>query len=414
MKQILIFLVLGIILLSGCQVEDTLIQENETAQESNVIEIGKGSGQTATSSETQIVTQSGYSREKLEEDINSLFDMKDYIFKQDKTRKDFFLGNGQKFLMIQVLDDNINTAEIFYKEFGALNWEDNLYFLNKSEMNLLHPPLTEKNFSREQEYMDYKQNRALVEQTISEKTIELENGKVLEYQFINWMYSPSNQFQGAWEDTLLIYKVYCSPDLVVLLRPDWEKIQWGTLGQSMEEAHKTWEANIERIKPELLETADSILAKCPVRKSFFNSLPDKEVKKTKDMAYYYKTHLKYYWDLSTDVKTEIEPLSNEDKYLLKRIEVTFTNNEPETLWGYLDLDVETLADGKTDYIFADKKAIADKILPGKSVTRGVVPEEDNEFAENITIDFKLMYGSSDLPVRPFSITIDKNNNVIKS
>jgi len=400
MKKIIVFFILGVFLISGCQIPEEVKEKPEETKPEIKTKI-------------EPAQKIDYTIENLQEDINSLFERTNYDFIQDKEDPEYYIGNGQKFYVINVFDEEIQTSTKFYDKFSAQNWKGNLHFLNKTAMRLLHPPLTEKNFTHKNQYMDYVQNRALIEQITIEKQYDLENGKVLEYQFINWMYDPYNQFQGAWEDTLLIYKIYCSPNLVVFIRPGWEKIQLGVLGQKIDETYKNWELTVERLRPEFLDISNKILKLCPVSKSFFNNLPDQEFKTTTTLAYYYKTDLQYYWNLTTDISTEIEPSSREGEYLLKRINVIFTNYEDSTIWGPLLLDIETLADGKDEATFVSEKSIGKFLRGGKSVSRSFVPITDQEFSDTITIDIELYTEEGHIPIRPRSITIDTNNKLIK-
>lgn len=354
-----------------------------------------------------------YNLEKLGRDINAI-SKKHYIFRQDEEDQQYYDGNSQKFYVVDVLEDKVYDSKEFYERFSAKNWEGYLHFLNATDMGVLHPPLTEDNFSNEKDYKEYVQERYLVEQTFVENTIDLENGKVLEYQLLNWVYDPFGNFKGSWQDTLLIYKIYCSPNLIVFIRPDWTKLGFSLSGADSDTIRKNWESSINELRQEMLDTSNKILKTCPVNKDFFKDIPSEKFESSETLAYYWKTDYQFYWNLTTDISTEIEP--SKEEYLLKRVNISFTNNEPRTLWGDLLLDIDTVSDGKESYEFKSEKRLGEKIKDEETIQRELEAdhpdEEKPKFSDNLVINFKLIKYGDGFTIKSGNITIDTDNKKI--
>jgi len=353
-----------------------------------------------------------YDIDKLEEDVR--VSIRNYLLKQDQNDPTYYNGNGQKFFVVKIPKSKITDVKSFYNQFSAEKWEGYKHFVNATELGWLQPLLTEEKFDNEKEYRDYVQGRDLVEIEIIEKTYDLEEGKVLEYQFLPWIYDQFGTFQGAWVDTLLIYKIYCSPNLIVFLRPDWEKLSLMVAGQNSEGIHANWESSINQIRPELLKNANIILKNCPVDKEFFREMPDKEFKSSETLAYNYKMDLKYYWNLETEISTIVEPSNDEEgKYLLKELNVTFTNNEGFILWGPLLLDIEAIADGEKEYEITSERKMGEKLLNKKSVSRSFSPSKEPVFSDNLKINIDMYIEEDHLSVRPKTIIIGKDNKIVE-
>jgi len=369
--------------------------------------------------------------EKTESEEYSLDELREYLiestgrgyhFDRDENYPEYYNSNDMKFYVINVLEDKVYDSRTFYERFSAENWDGYLHFLNRTHMRQLRKPLTEENYTDESKYREYVQQRALVEQTFIENTIELDEGKVLEYQGINWMFSPNDYFRGAYADTLLIYKIYCSPELVVFIRPSWKEFKLYLPASKKSDAYANWAESVNKVRGEMLDISGEILSRCPVDKDFFEDLPDEEFRSTKTLAYYWKTEYQFYWNLTMNLTAQVEPMEGANyagKYTLKRVNFSFTNHEPDVLWGSLLLNIRTIPDGKDDdeYEFKDEKDLGIKIKSGETIKRDLEADHPDEkkprFSDNLTINYELYKYAFGFAIRSKSITIDTNGTVIK-
>lgn len=349
------------------------------------------------------------SREEVQETINTIVG-RNLQWDENVFDTQVFEGNVQKSYVIREFDEKIVDGKDFYFKMGAATWKDDYIYLNHTRMRWLQPVLEENDFKTKSAYQEYKTYRTIIEQTVREKTIEVENGKVLEYQQLNWVTNGFDYFHGTWDDTLLIYKIYCSPALVVYLRPEWERIQWGVVATKMDSVYNTWDYTVQRLRPMMLNRSNEVLKKCAVNKAFFDDIPTRDFDSTQTFAYYYKIDLEQYWNLSTEVSFAFK---NDSKgFFVDTVNVTFHNND-EALYGPLVVEIMIAPDGKNAKEFVSDRKIAAVISQGETVEREIRSQEDIYFKEYAIVDVRLMREEERIPVRPKLYTVFKDGNVEK-
>ncbi len=438
MKKIVFSLFLLFVVV-GCATEDAQVSvdlpegnlediNGEVAAESVTVEdrsIHVSEGANADDSTDEDVGEesktSEYGLEDLKEFLINFTDV-GYHFNQDKSDSEYYNSNDMKFYVIHVVEDEIHDAKTFYERYSAKNWNGYLHFLNRTAMRRLREPLSEERFDDPADYKEYVQQRTLVDQTFIENTIDLEEGRVLEYQGINWKFSMNDYFDGAYEETLLIYKIYCSPKLVVFIRPSWTEFNIYLPASKKMDAYDNWNESVNKVRSEMLRRAKWILRECPVDKDFFDSLPDEGFRSTDILANYWKTEYRFYWNLTMNLTPQVELIEegkNAGKYLLTRINFTATNYEPSILWGSLLLDVHTLSDDEDDYEyeFRTNRHLGLKIKSGETIKRHMTADNPGEkkpqFSNNLTINYVMKKYGYGFDLRSKSITIDTNGTIIK-
>ena len=256
-------------------------------------------------------------------------------------------------------------------------------------------------------YKDYIQNAVYVNITVIEKSYNVENGKVLEYQLLPWVQSLFGQFLGAYDETQLVYKVYCSPNMTVLMRPEWDEIQVSFPVTTMDETRKTWDNHIIPLRKRFLSKANELLARCPVEKEFFEGYAFPDYEKSELLAVYWKSYFKFYLNMTESLDIGVEPSRSEGKYLLKEINLSFTNNDYFELYE-LALNVDVIMDDKRQKDHYDKRVVG-ILRPGKSVDRNFKIEDGYEFSDNVTIEAKLYTVFDKGEIRPLRITYSKED-----
>ena len=262
------------------------------------------------------------------------------------------------------------------------------------------------NFSNDAGYREHALERNLINHTFIETAYEVENGKVLEYQFISWEQDSFNTFKGAWFGTFLIYKVYCSPNMTAFLSPKWDEFKDLSFpAATMGSTYRTWEHYIGPIREELLDKANELLDKCPVEKEFFKDFSFPDYYKTEMLSYHWKIDYKYLWNMTTSIEAGAVQSSKEGKYLLKEINVSFTNNDEYSINEEINLKITVNPDDKGEQEYHDGRA-GGKLVSGKSIERSM-RRKDIEFSNNITIEAKLYTVDRKGDIRPLKVTFTK-------
>jgi len=350
--------------------------------------------------------------EMLENNLINIFG-KNLTFKQSKFSSDFYLANGNKYVVIEKNNEKIKSVDEFYKKVSAKNWQDFMvFFSNETNFKLLNKPLVESNFDHERKYREYIQKGSFINNTVLEKVFNVENGKVLEYQFNTFITSQTGYFNGVWSDTLVIYKVYCSEDFSVFFRPDSKNLQISLLGSS-DSAFLTWQNAINRNREQMLNFSNEILKSCNVEKDFFDNFSANDYWYSEMLAYYYKTYLEFYHNSTSQISVDIQESKDKGKYELNSISLNFTNYDTRIRWIML-LDIEIKEDdGKSIDLLSDRK-MGSYFNTGKTLdfTKNVKDDESIYFENNVSIYYKLKTENMNIPIRPKVLVFDINGEII--
>lgn len=346
--------------------------------------------------------------EELEDDINEIM-KSTYTFKQDKDNQNFVKSNNLKYYVIHKINDSkdyIKNMDDFYKTYYGDNWKDWEYYVNMTQFNWLKPPLTEKDFSRKSEYLDYIKNTAFVNHTITEKTYKLDNGKITEYQFLTWAHDQNDYFLYSYTDSLIMYKIPCSQNLTVFIRPNFQKIQLGVASLKMPELFTNWEYQIEDFRKEILEEADKILQKCQINKDFFESQSPQDYYKSEELSLNWENYYKEYFNMSHSVSAFVEP--EDGKYVLRSVNITFKNNEFKLEFP-INLKIKILIDGKDEEDYYDSGLATYEFDFNETINKTIDKEKPKiVFSKNLTLEITPYAKYYEIAViRPWNETINR-------
>ena len=352
-----------------------------------------------------------YTEEQLKEDLTSIFGSSRYNisnFTRDPSHPDYIRSSELKYHVIHTIKKPINTFEEFCKVYCGKNWDGWAYYINISELSLYTPLLGRENFSAEKEYKDYVKDRELANNTKKERIYEVENGKVLEYKFWLLQQDDFGNFEANLMPYLVVYKVYCTPNMTVLIRPRWEDFSVSD-GGKLTELIINWELEDDRVREEILERANKILKLCPVEKNFFDNY---------DFEPYFESDLRnYYWrmfyahdiNLTRAVEIGAEKLYKErDVYILKNVSISFTNHHIYPIYD-VGLKVTVKADDeKIEYDYYNKKDFKYEFKSGEEIIKTLRLKEIH-FLNNITIKATLYLSDYDVEIRPLEVTFTKSD-----
>lgn len=345
----------------------------------------------------------------LQNNLSKIVRGKYYNFSRDLSRPEYIRSSDLKYYVIHTINDEkkyVKTADDFCDEYCAENWDDWKYFINASDLGDLTPILERGNFSTDARYKEYKFERTLINHTFIETTYEVKNGKVLEYQFISWTQDQFNTFEGAWFGTFLIYKIYCSPNATIFLRPKWDEYKDLSFpAATMSSTYRTWVNYIKPIREELLGRANELLGLCPVEKDFFQDYSFPDYFKSEMLSYYWKIDYEYLWNMTSSIRVGAVPSLEEGKYLLKEVNVSFRNNDEYDINEEINLRIMINPDDKGEQEYHDGGA-GGKLISGKSIERSM-RKKDIEFTNNITVEAKLYTVDRKGDIRPLKVTFTK-------
>ena len=403
---------INIFLLVSCVVENPtiqgkVIQKLETAAEKPINKIQVEKKEVESKKDLQIKIVENKTKEKsqnlqnlsrLEDDINEVMETL-YAFKRDPSYPNYIRSNEMKYYVLDTISDGkdfISKPEEFCDKYCAKNWNGWKYFTNMTIYRAFIPILGPENFSNEYNYRDYLSYVVLINRTLIETPFDLPNGKVLEYQLLVWDQDSYGTFKGA-EQTLLVYKIYCTPNTIIFLRPKWDIFTMQFPSASMWEVHRTWNNYLPVIRKDLLNRSNELLKKCPENKEVLKDYDLPSYSETEMLSVYWKVYYEYYFNLTSNLKIGAVPSTYNDKYLLKQINVSLTNNDFFELYD-VDLKVSATPDGHSETDYFDN-SVAGIFRPGDSISYNLSNKEV-EFSKNIEVDVVLYTEEGKANIRP--------------
>lgn len=353
-----------------------------------------------------------YTEEQLKEDLTSIFGSSRYNisnFTRDPSYPGYIRSSELKYHVIHTIKDKqIKSFKDFCEIYCGSNWDGWQYYTNMTLYSLYEPLLGPGDFPDEKEYNDYRKERVLANHTKKEKVHEVENGKVLEYKF--WLLQQDffGNFQSNLLGYLLVYKVYCTPNMTVLIRPRWEDFSVRK-GGKIPELIVNWELEDDRVREEALEKANEILKACPVEKEFFDNYDAKPYFESDLRGYYWKLYYSNKLNLTRNIEIGAEKLyKDQDVYVLKNMTLSFTNNYFSPLYD-VGLKVIVKADDeKNEYDYYDNENFRYEFKSGEKITKTLKLNEI-KFLHNITVMATLYLLDEDVGIRPLEVTFTKSD-----
>lgn len=418
------FILVVAMLLSGCGKGDTEVRSdlitgkvveasmviNETAKSKPIKEEPKKEVPRKIESKSKTESKEYYDAEQLIADLKEILNVSYYNFTRDETKPSYIKSSDLNYYVIHTTGNNhMDTFGEFCSYYCGRNWDGFKFYLNMSEFNSYIPLLDKSNFSSESKYEDYILNRVLANYTRKENILEVENGKVLEYKFWFLEQDELGNFDSNLMPYLLIYKIYCSPNITVFIRPRWERFSVWSPGK-ITETIVNWELEDDRVREDLLNKSTKILEVCPVDKKFFDNAQFEPYFESELRAYYWKTYYNYFFNLTSSMDISVQNKSKIDNkiYLLKGVNISFTNKDVYSLYN-LKLKITAVSDGKKEETYYEGESIIAILEPGKSISRSISKKEI-EFLNNITLISTLYTDEGKADVRPLEMTFAMKNN----
>jgi len=335
-KIFMILILLVAVFVAGCAVP-TEPQQVDDVQEDVVEEVPVVEMVSETSDSTLNLESLKFSLEKI-------YPQKDIAWLQNGS---YLEANFRRLIVID--SENILGEE----------WSGDLHFVDTLTLDKLFLPLLKEKFGSDMEFKNYKQNGLTIDQTVIEKTFEVDEGFVQEHQFLNFEFDKEDNHKGSFIDPLVIYKISCTPEYTVYLRPTRAELITPSSVANREEAYQRWESHMVKVRKEMLDKANEVLKVCPSQGEFVESFTN-----TKTLSYYYPAHLEFFWDFETAVDTALVEQAVENdgstikgKKMLRKVDLTFTNKEPYNLAKKFLVTITTVADDGTKSTFVDGKRV---------------------------------------------------------
>lgn len=354
-----------------------------------------------------------YDLNQLEEDIKEMVNIT-YNFTIEPSHPDYVRSSFLKYYVIHITknkEEFVDNVGEFCEKYCAANWDGWQYYINMSDYRSLFPLLSRSDFPTEEKYREYLRDATYVNYTFVETSYDLEHGKVLEYQLLSWRIDNSlKYFEGARDGTFLIYKIYCSPNMTILIMPRWEVYKILLPSMTLEDSYKTWKSYIISIRSEFLNKSNELLKKCSVNKEFFENYEFPDYHKSEMLTDYWKFYYGKMFKLNSLLSASAK-LKSGGKYVLNQVNVSFTNSEDIDFWNAevgegVNLKIDVTADGEREISYYDHR-VTGILEPGKSINRSFEHKEV-EFFNNITIR-AVLYVEEKVESMPLERTFTKKD-----
>jgi len=347
-----------------------------------------------------------YDVKQIEKDYNDILnETENYsILKTNESDPGFIYSELRNRFVIQTLSDekdHIKNVGDFCDKYCAKNWDGLYFYFYRSYYDDYHEPMDRKNFTTDYRYNEYISDRIMLERNFREDSFNVENGVIGEFQYIEFEKSYYGLFDHGLE-TLLLYKVYCSPNMTLLIQPELDEF-WDWFGNlEVDIILKDWDEYVLSVRDDMLIMGNEFLSRCPVEKEFFKGFSFPKYSKTETLAFHFRDFYENRVNLTTIVQVGAESTGKEDEYQLKEVNVSFTNNDDFDIDGSSAIKIIVIIDGKRDVDYYDAKA-GELLKPGESRNRSV-KKQKIIFHNNLTIETSFYGILSKIEVRPYKKT----------
>ncbi len=346
---------------------------------------------------------------EVEKTINQQ-NVKKYSFYTDSLEPTHRISDQERHIDIETRMERIYEPEEFLRFYGAPAWDGYTFYINQSRLRFLHEPLQDKDL---RDFRSYKQRRMLVERRERENAYILEHGVVLEYQLLFFQYDQFGNYKGPFEESVVLYKVYCSPEYIVILRPEWVEGMRTIAGAGSVEAMANFDLEMAQLRPRMLNRADELLEYCSPPMSFFLGLKYVNTDKTTMYAYDEQIYLERFAQIVSSVGVELRERAMANRPVtVEKVTLRVTNNDSIPLEGPLYLDITAIIDGKSKKEVASDKRFGSRIVVGDFFERTFEPLLDISFMSTITLDVRLRRESDNAVIKPMLVTFNRKGEII--
>ncbi len=343
---------------------------------------------------------------KLQKKINQ-FTYNDASWIQTSRDSSYYDLGSQKLATLHVLPAPVADSVSYEKNFSGIGWRANLHYLNSTAYDHLFSPMNPAEIENKALAKKYSQEVVFVERYVDEQAIETPLGYVLEYQERNWKRDEYKYFKGTYQNNILVYKIFCSPTLVVYLQPSRDDLDLNLLTSTLENADEVWNQNVVRLRPEMLQKAQKVMQECPNSAAMTKTLKGSVYSKHTTYADHLPTYLYYYFDV--DIKMDPEVHRSElhtQKNAIDKVTVTLRNNEIYDIDGPLLIDIRVKPEGSVEeYLVRDKK-LTGRFAAGTTIDRVFIPFEPIEFDSKATVEVRMYTENGGYYIRPQTFVID--------
>ncbi len=352
--------------------------------------------------------QTDYTILEIENSINEIFG-ESFAYHQNDEFPSLIFGNARKSVIIAQVKENIGDEQEFLAYATASNYDLASAYQNNSLIATLHVPLT----SADTKYFkEYQNSKDIVLKIEKEQSIDLNNGRVLEYQLQYLKTDEFNNYKGRYAPSIVVYKVYCGPHAILFLKPDWIETERSS-GGTIQDEQNNFMDEISHMRKDMLSKSDKLLKKCPVTYSFFEEMQDINTEKTTKLAY----DRRIYWERMANVNLAATINIKNTEYrnisLVKQIEFSMTNNDAYSIRDELYLDIIAQADsGAEKMIISNKLLKSNGISSQESLERSYVPEFDTQYQDTLKLKILVHRTKNIENIKPIIFTYNRDGKII--
>jgi len=366
-----------------------------------------------------------FTLQQLEDFIDGMTDFK-YFFKEENNSEPVVIDLRNKnhtlirsnqieknFVIhfINNTEDLLQDMKDFYAFVKAPDWQVWRYYINETEWGWLYPELSEEELMAILPKYDYRkyykndQHSIWIDYDVTEKPVVTSLGTILQFNMESMVLSQFGYWQGNWEPSLLVYKVPCTKDIVVYIKPRWSE-DFGYTGhanQKKEAANKNWERDIERKKPEMINYSDQIMEFCGIRNSMFNGIKFKSYENSTKLVHNWNVYFRLLYNFTFNV-TNITVVETDKGYKVTGVNVSFISYDGKDFevfnrFTHILVKMEINDSGRID-LYHDtfiKPGLWFKV--GERFDRYIEKEYKFTFGENATMIFWPYFGRDELAER---------------
>ena len=311
--------------------------------------------------------------------------------------------NSNKAFVLHVLSQpRLSNATEFASFVSSPVWDAWHYYINDTMFHWTYRPLLEselasllpgysfdKYVGKDSTWIDY---------DVYENPIYTSLGTVFEYRLETTIYDQYGYMQGNWQDPVLLYKVPCTNDMVVYLRPK-VGIDFGSLVQLNQKkavVEENFAREIAGRRQQMISEAEAVMRFCGIKKSMFSGYQFESFEQHEHLVENDRVFYKLLYNYSLNIGLLLKDAGPKDMYKIQSLNITFAQLDKNKGLGFTHISAKVFFQSLGSYVeYRDIQIFGGTLQTGVPVSRYDSQSSKVMFDVNSTIVVRPYMGFAD-------------------
>lgn len=307
--------------------------------------------------------------------------------------------------VIHVLEEEkIEDMQDLYRKVSSPGWTVWRYYINETEWGWLHEPLTEAelesllpNYPYKRKYL---KESDLIYVNTEEEPVETSKGEILRFSMLSMVVNQFDYWQEDWEKPLLVYKIPCTKDTIVYMKPEWS-LNFGSmqfLNQKKDTVVSNWNNKISSIEQEMLGRAENIMEFCGIEDHMYEDADFGDYSDDRELYHNWRLYHRTDYDHDFSASVEFKKERIHDLYRIESIDIDFLDEDDSPKLGdsYRSLYLRVTIDDSGEEIDYIDQFLKSNYMRGERLEMEIEKDVDVTFGPDSEVVLWIYKGDSEM------------------